>query len=148
MRCRVHSLYRNHCTSTPHRSETTGIVERAVRRVKEGTSAILLQSGLDNEWWADSMESYCHLRNIQDLLSYGKSPYERWFGMPFNRPVIPCGALVEYHPTSAKDISRRSVTYCMQEESGKETLWSQTLKSWSRWTHPNSTPEGSMQKRC
>ena len=37
----------NHCTSTPHRSETNGIAERAVRRVKEGTSVALLQSGLD-----------------------------------------------------------------------------------------------------
>ena len=36
----------NHCTSTPHRSETNGIAERAVRRVKEGTSVVLLQSGL------------------------------------------------------------------------------------------------------
>ena len=36
----------NHCTSTPHRSETNVIAERAVRRVKEGTSAVLLQSGL------------------------------------------------------------------------------------------------------
>ena len=33
----------NHCTSTPHRSETTGIAERALRRVKERTSAVLLQ---------------------------------------------------------------------------------------------------------
>ena len=41
----------NHCTSTPHRSETNGIAERAVRRVKEGTSAVLLQSGLDESWW-------------------------------------------------------------------------------------------------
>ena len=40
----------NHCTSTPHRSETNGIAERAVRRVKEGTSAVLLQSGLDENW--------------------------------------------------------------------------------------------------
>ena len=48
----------NHCTSTPHRSETNGIAERAVRRVKEGTSAVLLQSGLDEHWWADSMECY------------------------------------------------------------------------------------------
>ena len=39
----------NHCTSTPHRSETNGIVERAVRRIKEGTSAVLLQSGLDDK---------------------------------------------------------------------------------------------------
>ena len=37
----------HHCTSTPHRSETHGIAERAVRRVKEGTFAVLLQSGLE-----------------------------------------------------------------------------------------------------
>ena len=96
----------NHCTSTPHRSETNGIAERAVRRVKEGTSAVLLQSGLGNEWSADSMECYTYLRNIQDLLSDGKTPYESRFGMPFNGPVIPFGAMVEYHPISAKDISR------------------------------------------
>ena len=36
-----------HCTSTPHRSDTNGFAERALRRVKEGTSAVLLQSGLN-----------------------------------------------------------------------------------------------------
>ena len=56
----------------PHRSVTNGIAERAVRRVKEGTSAVLLQSGLDEKWWADSMECYCYLRNVQDLLSAGE----------------------------------------------------------------------------
>ena len=84
----------NHCASTPHRSETNGIAERAVRRVKEGTSAVVLQSGLGNEWWADSMECCCYLRNIQDLLSDGKPPNERRFGMPFNGRVIPFGAMV------------------------------------------------------
>ena len=54
----------NHCTSTLHRSETHGIAERAVRRVKEGTSAVLLQSGLNENWWADSMECYTYLRNV------------------------------------------------------------------------------------
>ena len=33
-------------------------------------------------------------------------------------------------------------------ESGMETSWSQTLKNWRRWTHQNSTPEGSMQRKC
>ena len=73
----------NHCTSTPHRSETNGIAERAVCRVKEGTSAVLLQSGLNENWWADSMECYTYLRNIQDLLSDGKTPHARRFGEPF-----------------------------------------------------------------
>ena len=42
--------------------------------MKEGTSAVLLQSGLGNEEWPDSMECCCNLRNIQDLLSDGKTP--------------------------------------------------------------------------
>ena len=96
----------NDCTSTPRRSETNGIAERAVRRVKEGTSAVLLQSGLNENWWADSVECYTNLRNIQDLLSDGKTPYERRFGEPFKGPIIPFGSLVEYYPISAKDQSR------------------------------------------
>ena len=46
---------------------TDGIAERAVPRVKEGTSAVLLQSGLDENWWADSMVCHTNLRDIQDL---------------------------------------------------------------------------------
>ena len=96
----------NHCTSTPHRSETNGIAERAVCRVKEGTSAVLLQSGVDENWWADSMECKTYLRNIQDILFDGKTPYERRFGEPFKGPIIPFGSLVEYYPIFAKDQSR------------------------------------------
>ena len=88
----------NHCTSTPQRSETNGIAERAVRRVKEGTSAVLLQSGLNESWWAESMECYTYLRNVTDLLSDGKTPYERRFGQPFKGPIIPFGSLVEFTP--------------------------------------------------
>ena len=99
----------NHCTSTPHRSETHGITERAVRRVKESTSAVMLQSGLDEKWWADSMECFCYLRNIQDLLSDGKTPCERRFGVPLKGPVIPFGAMVEYHPISAASVRPTSL---------------------------------------
>ena len=96
----------NHCTSTPHRSETNGIAERAVCRVKEGASAVLLQTGLNESWWADSMECYTYLRNVTDLLSDGKTPYERRFGKPTKKPISPFGSLVEYYPISAKDQSR------------------------------------------
>ena len=145
----------NHCTSTPHRSDTNGIAERAVRRVKEGTSAVLLQSALDKKWWADSMECYCYLRNIQDLLSDGQTPYEWRFGKPFNGPVIPFGAMVEYQPFSdcISLVQKSCRVYSLhmrytREESEKETLWSQTLKNRSRWTHLNFTPESSMQWKC
>ena len=62
----------NNCTSTPHRSETNGIAERAVRRVKVGTSAVLLQSGLDEKWWADSMECYLSARHSRSLVWWGR----------------------------------------------------------------------------
>ena len=61
-----------------------------------------MQSGLDEKWLAESMEFYCFLR----LLSDGKTPHETRFGVPFGGPVIPFGALVEYHPMSAKDLSK------------------------------------------
>ena len=91
----------NHRTSTPCRSETNGIAERAIRRVNEGTSAVLLQSGLDDKWWSDSMECYCYLGDVQDLLADGK--YERRFGEAFKGPIIPYGALGEYLPNSERD---------------------------------------------
>ena len=52
------------------------------------------------------MECHCYLRNLQDLLSDGKTPYERRFGERFKGPIIPFGSMVEYHPISAKDLSR------------------------------------------
>ena len=52
------------------------------------------------------MECSTYLRNIQDLLSDGKTPYERRFGEPLKGPIIPFGSVVEYHPITAKDQSR------------------------------------------
>ena len=97
------------------------------------------------------MECYTYLRNIQDLLSDGKTHHERRFGKPFKGPIIPFGSLVEYYPISAKDQSRihqfgkksyldcSSDTLCTRVEFGRVTYWSQTLRSWRRWTHRKST---------
>ena len=49
------------------------------------------------------MECFTYLRNVQDFLSDGKTPYARRFGEPFKIPIIPFGSLVQYHPISAKD---------------------------------------------
>ena len=46
----------------------------------------------------------CETYKISCLI--GKTPFERRIGVPFNGPVIPFGAMVEYHPISAKDLSR------------------------------------------
>ena len=52
------------------------------------------------------MKCYGYLRNSQDLLSDGNTPYVRRSGEPFNGPIIPFGSLVEYYRSSAKDLSR------------------------------------------
>ena len=135
----------NHCTSTPHRSETNGIAQRAVRRVKE-SSAVLLQSGLEEIWWAD------YLRNVTDLLSDGKTPYERRFGEPFKGPINPFGSLVESITLFLRKASQESInlerkfyldcssdTHCTRGDCGRVTYWLQTLRSWKRWTHQKST---------
>ena len=58
--------------------------ERAIRRVKERTSAVLLQSRLDDKWLSDSMKCCCYLRNDQDLLADVKSQNELRFGASFS----------------------------------------------------------------
>ena len=58
------------------------------------------------KWWADSVECCCYLRNVEDLLADGKTPCERRFGEPFDGPVIPFGAMVEYRPISSRDQPR------------------------------------------
>ena len=55
----------NHCAFAPHRSQINGIAERAVRGVKEATSAVLLQSGLDENWWADSIMVYLSAKHME-----------------------------------------------------------------------------------
>ena len=84
-------------------SHTDPILSVQNKNLKEGTSAVLLQSGLDERWWSDAMEDYCYLRNVQDLLVDGNTQYERRFG---KGPTIPFWAMVEYHPTSPKDQAR------------------------------------------
>ena len=52
------------------------------------------------------MECCIYLRNVADLLSDGKTPYERRFGQPFEGPIVPFGSLVECHPITEKEKSR------------------------------------------
>ena len=146
-------------TSTPHRSEAHGIAERSVSRVKEGTSAVLLQSGLDEKWWADSMECFCCLRNVQDLLAGGRTPYERRFGEPCKGPIILFGATIEHfrflHVTSqgSTNLARKfcqeysSVFHWSRLEFGKEILLLKILKSRDIWTGQKSMLEGSMHRK-
>ena len=88
----------SHATSTPRRPQTNGIAERAIRRVKEGTSCAIVQSGFVEEWWSEAAECYSFLRCTSDKLANGKTPYEMRFGRKFQGKLIPFGALISYKP--------------------------------------------------
>ena len=92
-----------------------------MRRIQEETCAVLLQSGLNESWWADSMECYCYLRNVTDLLSDGKTPNERRFVIPFKRPLIPFGSMVEYHQ------------YICERPIETTSIWSESLTRYIPW---------------
>ena len=117
----------NHCTSKPHRSETNGFGERAVRRIKEGTSAALLQSGLDEKWWAAAIR-WAKQRTSNSVLFDGRrSPYF------YQRPVATASVRQE---SRTRNIPRLCIISGRNLE--RRLLWSQTLRTWKRWTHLKS----------
>lgn len=86
-----------HDTCTPHVPQTNGIAENCVRQVKEGTSCLLLQSGLSRKFWDDAMRCCCFSRAITDILACGCTSYQLRFG-ELTGHRVPFGALVEYMP--------------------------------------------------
>ena len=79
---------------------------RAVRRVKEGTSPVLLQSGLDEKWWADFMECISSLRNFKISCLMGKLLLKDVLDNHLKDQSFRLVHWVEYHSITAKDQSR------------------------------------------
>ena len=96
----------NHCTSTPHRSETNGIAERAVRRVigRHLCGIVTIRS----EWkLVGRFYQMLHLSATRHRsVIWWEGALWKMFGQPFEGPIISFGSLVEYHPFTAKDQSR------------------------------------------
>ena len=95
-----------HDTSTQNRAQTNGVVERAVRKAKEGTSCALVQSGFDEAWWGKAMLCYFFLKNVVDILDNDDTSHKRRFGSDYLGPLIPFGAEISYLPITDKDKAR------------------------------------------
>ena len=143
----------NHCTSTPHRSETNGIAERAVCRIKEGTSAVLLKSGRI-PW---NVVANCETFKIFYLM--GRHPMKDVLGNHLKDEsfcLVHCLSIAQsLRKTSQESINLERKSYldcsldtlCTRVEFGRVTYWLQTLRSWKRWTHQKSTQKDSMQRK-
>ena len=80
-----------HDTCTPYTPASNGKAERAVRRVKEGTSGALVQSGLSDRWWHKAMAMFCYLRNVHDIRPSGIIAYKARYGQDFDGLIVPFG---------------------------------------------------------
>ena len=106
-----------HRTPTPHRSEANGIAERAVRRIEEGTSAVLLEilAWMKSEWLSPwSVTAICEMSKTswQTGNALGKDDVENH---SFKGPVFPFDSIVEYHPLSAiwwENVTRNIAWIC------------------------------------
>ena len=74
--------------------------------MKEGTSATLMQSGLNEAWWSDAIECFCFLKDVIDPTADGKTSYEKRFGVKFSGPLYPFGCEITYKPSSPVSNSR------------------------------------------
>ena len=102
--------------------------------------------------WADSLECHCYLRNVEETSwQTGKHPCERRFGEPFDGPVIPFGAMVEYRPISSRDQPRLHqigekvligiLGHMLIERNLERTHYgSGALRRWKTWTRQKSHP--------
>ncbi len=93
-------------TNTPHRSVTNGQAENAVKRVNQGTSCVLYQSGLVEPWWPYAMKAFCFLHCVLDIQVEGKTAYEKRNNAIFDGPIWAVGIEVKWQPQSQKDKER------------------------------------------
>ena len=147
----------NHCTSTPHRSETNGIVERAVRRVKEGTccNQVWMKIGGQIPWNAipicETFKISCLTGKLHMKDVLGNHLKDRSFRLAHKLSIT---LLLRSTSQESINLERKSYldcsldTHCTRVELGRVTFWLQTLRSWKRWTHQKSTLKDSMQRKC
>ena len=77
------------------------MAERAQRTVKEGTSCLLSQAGLQPDWWVEASLCYCFLRNVWDVIPSGPktgyTSYQARFEEDGNAVIVYFGQEVEYY---------------------------------------------------
>ena len=85
-----------HLTSTPHRPESNGVVERFNQLIVDGARCLLLQSGLPGRFWHYACRAFLLARNARVKGKDERTPWNRRFGREFHGKVLPFGCRVLY----------------------------------------------------
>lgn len=96
----------SHDKALPHTHETNGVVERANRRVEEGTRCALFQSGRLTEFWTESTNCWGFLWTATEVMSVWFTPYESRHLKKLHGPVILFGAAVRLRPSLPADMDK------------------------------------------
>ena len=126
-----------HDTSIPHRAQSNGVGERVVRKIKEGTSCQIEQSGLHALWWNYAMRCYCFLHNVlQKCVKRGGqawlTPYEAIFSEELLADhVLPFGCEVEYLPAAPKT---KNLQHSLGNKLRSGLFFLYYLRNGGRWT--------------
>ena len=89
-------------TSTPSEPKSNGLIERMIRRVKDGTRTNLVQSGLDITWWPHAAMHFCDALNME--MHEGNSAYNRRHGEHCTALNVPFGMLVDFMPSTGTKV--------------------------------------------
>ena len=85
-----------HLTSTPHRPESNGVVERFNQLIVDGARCLLLQSGLPGRYWHYACRAFLLARNACVKGKDGRTAWDRRFGKEFHGKLLPFGSKVIY----------------------------------------------------
>ena len=117
------------------------IYEHVRIRDTDGTVLDISETGLSDGCWSEAVERSCYLKDIQDSLADGRTPYVMRFHARFDGAVWPSGAailrmpILSERPRSSSPVSRKDLgwhfsqgTPCTREVGGQGTCSSQTGK--------------------
>ena len=82
------------------------VYEHVRIRDTDATVLDISETGLSDGCWSEAVERSCHLKDIQDSLADGRTPYVMRFHARLDDAVWPSGAATLRMPISQKDLDR------------------------------------------
>jgi transposase InsO family protein len=105
--CKNEGIARHH--TIRHTPQQNGVAERMNRTLLERTRCLLSNAGLGKEFWAEAINTVCHLVNRTPSTAIdSKTPYEVWSGKPTDYTGLRVFGCPAYYHVSEGKLEPRS----------------------------------------